>query len=181
MNDSAAGKKNIVSDDERALLRRSVRALLAGTWPADKAVENSENAPAIAEFWAAMARQGLSSLGCNPAEGGLREILIVFEELGRASCPAPLLGAVAANLALTTLSSNAARAVLDDLHLGKALIALGLGTFDGDAAAGAVAARGETLTGRRRHRASRWLVAMRPVWPCELRRAFRYPRCMRSR
>ena len=34
------------------------------------------------------------------AEAGLREIVLVFEELGRASCPAPLLGAVAANLAL---------------------------------------------------------------------------------
>ena len=130
------------------LLRRSVRALFASIWPADKAVENSENAQAIAELWAAMARQGLSSLGGNLAEGGLREILLVFEELGSASCPAPLLGAIAANLVLTTQASNAARAMLDDLHQGKAMIALALGDFDGDAAAGAVARRGETVQGK---------------------------------
>ena len=55
---------------------------------------------------------------------------------GRASCPAPLLGAVAANLALAGQQSNAARALLEDLHQGKATIALALGAFDGDPAAG---------------------------------------------
>ena len=89
-----------VSDAERSLLRRSVRDFLSNIWPADKAVENSGDAQAVAKLWPAMARQGLSSLGSDAAEAGLREIVLVFEELGRASCPAPLLGAVAANLAL---------------------------------------------------------------------------------
>src|ERR1700704_746788 len=96
-----------VSDAERSLLRKSVRDLLATLWPAEHAVERFADARAIATLWAAMARQGLAALGTNAAEVGLREIVLVFEELGRAACPAPLIGAVAANLALASPSSNA--------------------------------------------------------------------------
>ncbi len=146
MNDS----QNIdsISDAERSLLRKSVRDFLANIWPADKAVENAGNAEALAKLWPAMARQGLTSLGSNAAEAGLREVVLVFEELGRASCPAPLLGAVGANLALATQTSNAARALLDDLHQGDATIALVLAAFDGDPAAGRVEIRGDTLSGK---------------------------------
>jgi acyl-CoA dehydrogenase len=137
-----------VSDAERSLLRKSVRDLLATMWPAEHAVETSADAQAVATLWAAMARQGLAALGSNSAEVGLREIVLVFEELGRAACPAPLLGAVAANLALATQSSNAATALLHDLHQGNAILALALGAFDGDPAAGRVTVHGDTLQGK---------------------------------
>ena len=137
-----------VSDAERGLLRKSTRDLLSNVWPADKAVENSSDAQAVGKLWSAMARQGLAALGSDAAEAGLREIILVFEELGRAACPAPLLGAVAANLALTSLPSNTARSLLADLHQGKAAVALALGTFDGDPAAGWVETKGDTLSGK---------------------------------
>jgi 3-oxo-4-pregnene-20-carboxyl-CoA dehydrogenase beta subunit len=136
-----------VSESERSLLRRSVRDVLSNGWPTDKAVENSNDTAAITNLWLAMARQGLASLGSDETEAGLREIILVFEELGRASCPAPLLGAVAANLALGGQSSNAARALLEDLNQGNAVVALGLGAFDGDPAAGRVTMRDDTLRG----------------------------------
>src|SRR5581483_10867816 len=136
-----------VSESERGLLRRSVREFLAGLWPADKAVENAGNAEAIAALWSAMAGQGLCSLGAESAGVGLREIVLVFEELGRASCPAPLLGAVAANLALSGQPSNSAAALLEDIHNGKAIVAAALGAYDGDAAAGRVAVHGDRLHG----------------------------------
>ena len=120
------------------MLRDSVREFLLKRWPADHAVERSGDAEAIAALWRDLAGQGLASLGADPREAGLREILLVFEELGRASCPAPLLGAVAANLALAGQRSNAMRALLEDLHLGNAMVALALGAFDGDPAAGQV-------------------------------------------
>lgn len=104
--------------------------------------------PAIAAVWRDMARQGLASLGSDKAEVGLRETMLVFEELGRAACPAPLLGAVAANLALATQQSNTARALLEDLHQGNAMIALVLGAFDGDAAAGRIELHGDALSGK---------------------------------
>jgi alkylation response protein AidB-like acyl-CoA dehydrogenase len=137
-----------VSDTERSLLRKSTRDFLSNVWPADRAVENCGDAQAVGKLWSAMARQGLASLGSDVAEAGLREIILVFEELGRASCPAPLLGAVAANLALASLPSNAARSLLDDLHQGHAAVALAFGTFDGDPAAGRVETKGDTLSGK---------------------------------
>jgi alkylation response protein AidB-like acyl-CoA dehydrogenase len=141
-------KSNGVSDAERGLLRRSVRDFLLDIWPADKAVENSDNVQAVAKLWPAMARQGLSSLGSETAEVGLREIVLVFEELGRASCPAPLLGAVAGNLALSSQQSNTARALIEDLHSGKTAIAVALGAFDGDPAAGRIEMRDDTVSGK---------------------------------
>jgi 3-oxo-4-pregnene-20-carboxyl-CoA dehydrogenase beta subunit len=148
MNASKAQAINRLSDSERALLCRSVRDFLSNIWPPGQAVANCARPEAMAKLWPGMARQGLSSLGSSSAEAGLGEILLVFEELGRASCPAPLLGAVAANLALANEASNTARAFLHDLHAGKASIALALGAFDGDAAAGRVEVRGETMRGR---------------------------------
>jgi acyl-CoA dehydrogenase len=122
------------------LLRDSVRDFLASRWPATQAVELSGDAQAIAALWRDMSAQGLTSLGSDPAQGGLREIVLVFEELGRASCPAPLLGAVSANLA---------GLLLDDIREGKALPAAAYGAFDGDAAAGRVERNLDgTLTGR---------------------------------
>jgi acyl-CoA dehydrogenase len=137
-----------VSDAERGLLRDSVRELLLKRWPPDHAVERSGNAEAIAALWRDLAGQGLAALGVDPAEAGLREILLVFEELGRAACPAPLLGAVGTNLALAGQQSNAIRAMLEDLHQGKTMVALALGAFDGDAAAGEVETRGDMLSGK---------------------------------
>jgi hypothetical protein len=49
-----------LSDAERTLLRKSVRDFLSNIWPAEQAVENSNNAQAAARLWPAMAKQGLS-------------------------------------------------------------------------------------------------------------------------
>lgn len=141
-------KSESLSEADRGLLRKSVRDLLAARWPADKAVEQAANPAAVASIWRDMARQGLASLGSSDAEAGLREAILVFEEMGRASCPAPLLGAVAANMVLSAQQSNTARALLEDLHEGHAAIALALGAFDGDAGAGRVEMRGDALTGK---------------------------------
>jgi 3-oxo-4-pregnene-20-carboxyl-CoA dehydrogenase beta subunit len=148
MNASQPQNAEGLSDSERGMLRKSVRDLLSRHWPVESAVERSDDKQAIAELWRAMAEQGVATLGSNPAEGGLREIVLVFEELGRASCPAPLLGAVAANLALANQRSNVARDLLEQLHQGEAMIAAVLGGFDGDAAAGRVDARGGALSGK---------------------------------
>jgi alkylation response protein AidB-like acyl-CoA dehydrogenase len=147
MTASSEPKTEVLSDTERGLLRDSVRDFLARHWPVDHAVARSASAEAIATLWRDWAGQGLTSLGADAAEAGLREIVLVFEELGRASCPAPLLGAVAANLALKPQKSNAASALLEDLHQGNAMIALALGSFDGDASAGQAHIRGDTLWG----------------------------------
>jgi acyl-CoA dehydrogenase len=125
-----------LSDSDRALLRKSVRDLLSVRWPAEKALQQSADSQQLVAIWRALAEQGLAALGSSAAEAGLRETLVVFEELGRAACPAPLLGAVAANIVLAGQQSDAARALLEDIHQGEAIVALALGAFDGDLAAG---------------------------------------------
>jgi acyl-CoA dehydrogenase len=142
-----SAKRERLSDADRGLLRKSVRDLLAARWPSDKAVEQAGQPSAIAAVWRDIAQHGLASLGADSAQAGLCETILVFEELGRASCPAPLLGAVAANIALAAQKSNMARALLEDLHQGKTLIAVALGGFDGDAAAGRAEMRGDALSG----------------------------------
>jgi acyl-CoA dehydrogenase len=148
MNSSESPPAKGLSEAERDLFRKSVRDFLQRRWPADAAVERSSDAQAVMALWQDMAGLGLPALGSEDAEAGLREILLAFEELGRAACPAPLLGAVAANRVLVGLKSNAATALLDDLHRGKAAIALALGAFDGDPAAGQVDIRGNALSGK---------------------------------
>jgi 3-oxo-4-pregnene-20-carboxyl-CoA dehydrogenase beta subunit len=137
-----------LSDTDRDLLRRSIRDFLAARWPAEGAVERAHEPQTFAAVWRGLTDQGLGALGANMAEAGLREIALAFEELGRAACPAPLLGAVAVNLAFATQQSNAMRALLEDVHLGKASIALALGGFDGDPSAGQAELRGDALSGK---------------------------------
>ena len=177
MNTAKPRDPDGVSDAERSLLRKSVRDLLATMWPAEHAVDRSADARAIATLWPAMARQGLSALGANSAEVGLREIVLVFEELGepparrRSSArsrpishwrrnrqmrapTSPVQGECPARALkesprwpLASLASAAARALLADLHQGDARIALALSSFDGDPAAGRVVIRGDALQG----------------------------------
>jgi alkylation response protein AidB-like acyl-CoA dehydrogenase len=138
-----------ISDEDRALLRQSLRGYLAAHWPAEGAVERSGDGAALRRIWQGLGAQGLARLGADPAEGGLREILVAAAELGRASCPAPFLGAVAANVLLRGArrpgrSGDELRVALD---AGRAAVAVAFGVFDGDRAAGRVAFSGGTLAG----------------------------------
>lgn len=149
-NQTSLAANDGLSDADRQLLRDSTRGFLASRWPAETAVEQSNDRNALINLWSDVAAQGLSTLGADPAEGGLREIVLVFEELGRAACPAPLLGAVIANSLLSPKrkSSKPAAALLDQLAEGKARISVVFGPYDGDEAAGGAKLAGTTCKGR---------------------------------
>jgi alkylation response protein AidB-like acyl-CoA dehydrogenase len=149
-NNSTRAASARLSDADRQLLRDSTRGFLASRWPPETAVERTADAGAIATRWQDMAAQGLSTLGADSAEGGLREIILVFEELGRAACPAPMLGAVVANLILAPKrkSSKPAAALMDAIAEGKARVAVAFGPYDGDLAAGGVKVSGAACKGR---------------------------------
>jgi alkylation response protein AidB-like acyl-CoA dehydrogenase len=129
------------SDDERAMLRDSVRGFLEHHWPAAGAVQAAADPARVASVWQQLAEQGLTSLGTDPSEGGLREILIVMEELGRAACPVPLHHAALLNLSALDAAPLAA------MRGGSALIALAFAQADGDAAAGALRCDGTAVSG----------------------------------
>lgn len=113
------------TDEERAMLRDSVRGFLAQHWPIVHAVERTDDPAAVAEIWRKLVAQGVADLGTNPSEGGVREIAVVMEELGRTACPAPMLGAALTNLAGCQQKDGAR-------------IALSVGAFDCDPNAGTV-------------------------------------------
>jgi len=122
---------SLPSNEERGMLRDSVRGFLGEHWPAAGAVASAADADALRGLWRQIAAQGLAGLGVDRSEGGLREIAIVMEELGRAACPAPMLGAAIVNLALAPLRDRhpAVAALLDALPEGLAFV--GLGFADG--------------------------------------------------
>ncbi|MDF3882644.1 acyl-CoA dehydrogenase [Cupriavidus basilensis] len=141
------------SDEERLMLQESLRRLLARRWPAAQAVEFAADPQALTSIWRDLAEQGLTSLGGNPQEGGMREIAVALEELGRAACPAPLIGAALANLALSPHlpgrpRSDESAALLSALHRGDASVSFAFGGFDGDRQAGGVRVANGKLQGR---------------------------------
>lgn len=126
------------SDEERRMLRESVRGFLQAHWPAQGAIERSEDAAELNKLWQGLVSQGLASLGHDPSEGGLREIVVVMEEAGRAACAAPLLGAALFNLLLSRLPAvcDQIRALQQDLHQGKVRLALAPNSVGADTHAG---------------------------------------------
>jgi alkylation response protein AidB-like acyl-CoA dehydrogenase len=124
------------SEEIRQMLRDSLRGFLGEQWSADgKQATSSEEVSAI---WTKLVGQGVASLGCDFSEGGLREILVVMAELGRAACPAPMWSAALANLALSGVQADAAVDLLEQLHVGAARVAFSFGGLDPDPNAGSV-------------------------------------------
>jgi alkylation response protein AidB-like acyl-CoA dehydrogenase len=133
--------------EERELLRDSVRGFLGQHWPVDRAVAGHADSQALAAVWCGLAGQGLTTLGSDPEIGGMAEMLVVMEEVGRAACPVPLQDAVLANLSLRDSDSTEAGALLAALHSGDAMLAWAFGAVDGDANAGAVVVRDQRAEG----------------------------------
>ncbi len=118
------------TDEERTLLRDSVRDFLAHHWPVERAVALGSDAQALRRVWRAFGEQGLAALGCTRGEGGLREVVLVMEELGRAACPAPLLSAAVLNL----LGLDVPDTPLALMRQGHAFVVLAMDGVDADAA-----------------------------------------------
>jgi alkylation response protein AidB-like acyl-CoA dehydrogenase len=137
------------SNEERQMLRESLRGFLQEHWPVAHAVERSGQPQEVAVVWEKLVRQGVASLGTDFAEGGLREIAIVMEEVGRAACPVPMLGAAIANLGLTAFAdrSAAVAALLAGLHAGEVRLSVSFGSFDPDGGSGSATLDGDRVTG----------------------------------
>ena len=126
MKDFKKSIHQLPSHEERQMLRDSVRGYLETNWPANKALARSESDIEVQVLWQGLVNQGLATLGHDPCEGGLREIVILMEEAGRAACPAPLLGASLFNLLMSRLDKypDEAKLLQLNLHLGTVRLAL---------------------------------------------------------
>lgn len=137
------------TEQERQMLRDSLRGLLKTHWSPETSAKLSENDESRIAIWNRLVEQGLASLGTDPSEGGVRELALVMEELGRASCPVPMWGAAIANLALTPHrhSSPEIASILDALHDGTVRFSVSFGALDADLHAGAVTYHGGRVSG----------------------------------
>jgi alkylation response protein AidB-like acyl-CoA dehydrogenase len=124
------------SEDVRTMLRDSLRGFLAEHWSADKA--RAALPDEISAIWTKLVGQGIAALGADRDEGGLREIMLVMDELGRAACPAPMWSAALTNLALSGSGGSAVAEWLDELHAGRARAAFSFGALDPDRHAGSI-------------------------------------------
>ncbi|HKP78902.1 MAG TPA: acyl-CoA dehydrogenase [Phenylobacterium sp.] len=135
-----------LSEHERASLLDSLRRLLEAGWPVETAVEMAGDAEALKRISAQLCDLGLADLGADEGPG-LSETLLVLEELGRASCPAPLIGAFLANQLLEGSDDPAAQDFLAAVRAGAAVPTVALGAFDGDRAAGVASLVNGRLSG----------------------------------
>lgn len=145
--------KNFVelpNDEERHLLRDSVRGLLMQRWPVEHVPDLVVKPDAVREIWRSLCSLGVATLGTDPEVGGLRELTVVLEELGRAACPAPVLEAGLTNLALLPLreESPPVASLLAGLHEGGNAASLAFGVFDGDCGAGMIQFSNGKVTGQ---------------------------------
>src|SRR5258708_1658711 len=133
------------NEEVRQMLRDSLRGFLGEQWRAGgKQAPPPEEVSAI---WTRLVGQGVASLGCDFTEGGLREILVVMAELGRAAGPAPMWSAALANLALSGDQAEIVADLLGKLHAGDARVAFSFGVLDPDSNAGSVRLENGRATG----------------------------------
>ncbi|WP_322516799.1 acyl-CoA dehydrogenase [Rhodopseudomonas palustris] len=127
------------SDEDRRILQEAVRGFFETTV--------AEAGATTRGLWSKLAAQGLTQVASSPADGGLREILLVQQEAGRAACRAPLLDASLINLMQLSARSEdpALSALLDELYAGDAVVALAFASFDHDVSAGRAELRGDRL------------------------------------
>ena len=137
---AAVDPATLPGSEERAMLRDSMRGFLETHWPPAEAIERGRDHDALVAIWSKLVEQGVASLASEPSEGGLREAALVLEELARAACPAPFLGALLANVALTASGASVGpgAALVDRLHSGVARVCWSFGDRDPDADAGSV-------------------------------------------
>jgi alkylation response protein AidB-like acyl-CoA dehydrogenase len=136
----------VANEDVAEMLRESLRGFLDLHWRA-VGLREAASREAVSTIWHKLAGQGVAALGSNPDEGGLREILVVMAELGRAACPAPMWSAALANLALSGTPADTATDLLEGLHAGTACVVFSFGAFDPDPVAGAIQLDGQKATG----------------------------------
>ena len=126
------------SDENREMLRDSLRGFLDQHWNPDAAAKQAATAEQVSAIWTRLVGQGVAALGCDFSEGGLREILVVMAELGRAACPAPMWLAALANLGLSGCRADIAANLLAQLHAGTARVAFCFGARNPDRHAGSI-------------------------------------------
>jgi len=137
------------TDEDRAAFRQSLRGFLARQGPQEHAVASGAQVAALRQVVSALSQQGVTALGADPELGGLAEIGLAMQELGRATCRAPVLAPMLLSLLACTYPSlrEPLQPHLNLWHTGDRLLCLALGSEDPDPSSGSVSLDNGTLTG----------------------------------
>lgn len=147
--DAVSPCPELPSDEERRMLRSAVRGTLEQTWPPSAYQAGVSQPERQRSVWQALVDLGVASLGRARAEGGLREMVVVAEELGRAASLAPMLPAAVANLLLSPRTEDAEVAeLLRKMQTGEAIVALSFGDCDLGRPVGGVSISGRAISGQ---------------------------------
>lgn len=132
------------SSEERNMLRDSVRGYIKQNWIKDGDTEVQK------KLWQGLCDQGLAELGRDASIGGLSEVAIVLQELGRANCNVPMIATAIANVGIWKYASenNQLADLLDDAATGSAVLSFSFGDQDAERAAGDLSVKSGKLTGR---------------------------------
>lgn len=82
--------QDMISDADRAQLRAGLRRSLARDWPSGDALARGASPAAMTAIVRQIGELGLAGIGSSDGVGGLSEITMSMQELGRAACPVPL-------------------------------------------------------------------------------------------
>ena len=143
-------KPQLPSDDDRAMLQDAARKILERVWPASAYESAADDPDRLSAAWGTLCAQGFSALGSDRSMGGLREIVLVLKELGRAACLSPMLSTALLNLLLSAHrdANDEVAALLDEVHAGTAVVALSFGDCDRGRDAGRIEVRDGLVEGR---------------------------------
>lgn len=152
------------TDEDRVQFRDALRGFLSQAWPVEAAVESSLDPAQVRDITRGLALQGITALGMDPGMGGLSEVLLAEQELGRAACRAPVTAAMLLNL-IAARNLNVALALQTFQSAwadGEQAVCLAFADQDPDRAAGSVRWEGDrvhgTLRGVEGASACRWLA-----------------------
>ena len=141
------------SGEERELIRTSVRGFLEEHWPLDSMVAATKRAANVEELrtiYRKFAELGLTCLGLNANDGGMSEILVVSEELGRRCAPLPFFGAALANL-VVDFTDDTVRDFLEKVQSGEAIVAYHFGSLEGNRDSASISYAGNAVKGGLRY------------------------------
>ncbi|MDE2363621.1 MAG: acyl-CoA dehydrogenase [Hyphomicrobiales bacterium] len=141
---------NRPTDLLHTILRDSVRSYLSQAWAPEGDAGRAADSAELVRVWNGLIDLGLWVLGTDTEYGGVREITVVMEELGRASCPAPMLPCVLVNRAFRNTNAPVAMALLAKIHAGEARAAFSFGACDPDLCAGNIFIQDGVATGKLR-------------------------------
>ena len=135
---------------EQDALREAVRGSLQRDWSYSDFADPAQ----VAKIYELLAELGVTEFCSQASEGGLVAAIDVLSELGRASCPAPVLEAVVANIAVDRTVGPVPSswvAVLENVRAGQLRLALSFAVAPGEPAQGELRVNGDKVSGTLRN------------------------------